>query len=221
MAFIFDMDGVVIGNTQLWEKEDRKFLTSLFGETILKKIGITRGKTIDTIYDEAVLLGFTMPKDAYHSLYDKHAISMYAHSQITEGIEILAQNLLSIGFVLGLVTSARKTWLDVVLPRITFKSNLSFILSMNEHLHLKSKPSGDMYKMAIKNLHATPQTTIILEDSNVGIQAAKEAHAYTIGFQAHIGKNYHQEGADAYAISTDAVFRLAKKFVQEIHATST
>lgn len=61
-------------------------------------------------------------------------------------------------------------------------------------------------------LGSTPQTTIILEDSNHGISAAKAAGAYIIGFQENLVPGYQQKGADVYAKDINEVIELVEQF---------
>ncbi|HVZ58260.1 MAG TPA: HAD family phosphatase [Patescibacteria group bacterium] len=212
-ALIFDMDGVLISG-KAWIEDDRKFLRSLFGEKIYAELGETRGKTIDMIYTMASELGFTMGKKEYYRLYDMHAARMYAKSSITGGLDRLVTFLLSNGFVLGIVTSARRTWLDAVLPRIAFIEDVSYVLCIDDRPDLQTKPAPDGYIDTMRHLSVLPENTIILEDSNTGILAAKASGAFTIGFSEHIEPGYQQVNADVYARNIDEVISIVNKFTE-------
>lgn len=66
----------------------------------------------------------------------------------------------------------------------------------------------------MKALEASPESTVILEDSNSGIKSAKASGAYTIGLKQNLVNGYIQEGADAYAETMadviDIVSRLSR-----------
>lgn len=198
-AFIFDMDGVVIDSERTWKRYGEPFYIKLFGKDIRKKIGETRGITASVVYERAVRYGFSMKKEKFFELLDKKIAFVYSKSKITDGINILAGKLSKLGFKLALVSSSRQNWIDLILPRIKFSKKLAGIISINDTPILRSKPFPDAYIKAIKDLGATSKKSIILEDSNMGIKAAKASGAFVIGFRQLLVPDYKQIGADMYA----------------------
>lgn len=211
-AFVFDMDGVLIGSENAWIPYQDQFSTTLFGKDIYKKIGSTIGISIDEIYKKAQQYGFSLNMDEYYRIYDEQAKIIYANALPTPNIDSLISNLKTKGFKLGLVSSSRRNWINLVLARLNIGNDFDFILSLNDRKDLKSKPQPDGYIEAINCLQATSKTTIILEDSNAGIQSAKSSGAYTIGFKAHLLPNYAQTGADIYAANVVDVISIVDKF---------
>lgn len=210
-AFIFDMDGVLIDSESSWVKYDTSFLLKMFGKDIADKIGVTVGLTVNTVYERAVSFGAVADKDKFIEMYDNQAHSIYSQSEITKDIDHLVAELDKLNFRLGLVSSSRQNWIDKVLPRLSFRDKLEHIISVNDRPDLKPKPAPDGYLEAIKELSATPRTTIILEDSNSGIKAAKASGAYVIGFRKNLVDGYEQEGADIYANDVHEVVDIVKK----------
>lgn len=212
-AFIFDMDGVLVDSENAWKQYGDGFLDDLLGKEIAQKIGDTIGMTVNTIYDKAVGYGFSMDKEKYFALYDEQASRMYVKAKITQGLDALVKTLLDHNFKLALVSSSRRTWIDYVLPRLSFSDKFDYILSLNDRPDLKPKPNPDGYMEAMGKLGASSKTTIILEDSNSGIQAAKASGAFTIGFKKNLVPLYVQRGADEYADSVNDIIRLISPFL--------
>lgn len=212
-AFIFDMDGVILDSENSWDKYGGNFLQNLLGKEITEKIGDTIGMTANTIYDIATKNGFSLNREEYFKLYDKKAAYVYSKSQLTPGIEKLVAKLISLGFKIGLVTSSRSIWANNVLPRLSFTDRINCFISINDRNDLRPKPAPDAYLEAIEKLGATPRSTIILEDSNSGIKAAKTSGAYTIGFRQNLVPGYVQEGADIYAENMGEVLSIVNKFL--------
>lgn len=198
-AFIFDMDGVIVNSEQAWVKYGSNFLKDLFGAEIAEKIGDPIGMTVSLVYEKATQNGFSMNKDKYLKIYDKQAAYIYSKANITEGVEKLAQTLLKSGYKIGLVSSSRLNWINHILPKLSFSKNFKHIISVNDRSDLKPKPNPDSYLETIAKLGASPKTTVILEDSNSGIKAAKSSGAFTIGFSQNLIPEYKQTGADIYA----------------------
>lgn len=206
------MDGVLIGSENAWIPYQDQFSTTLFGKDIYNKIGSTIGISIDEIYRKARQLGFSLSLDEYYRIYDEQVQLIYANAVPTPDIDKLINYLKTERFRLGLVSSSRRKWIDIVLGRLNIEGNFDLILSLNDRKDLGSKPHPDGYIEAMKYLHATSKTTIILEDSNAGIQSAKSSGAYTIGFKAHLLPSYVQTGADIYAANVSDVIKIVEKF---------
>lgn len=120
--------------------------------------------------------------------------------------------LKELNFRLGLVSSSPRKWIDYLLPRLSFSDKLEQIISLNERPDLKPKPEPDGYLEALDNLEADPQLSLILEDSNSGIQSAKASGAYVIAFRGNLVDGYSQKGADTYADTMDDVIKLVEAY---------
>ncbi len=198
-AFIFDMDGVLVNSEQTWHNQGKDFLQNLYSKQVIQKMGSTIGMTLDVEYETACKYGFRMGKEEYYKMYDNQAKIIYSKSKITPGLHKFILFLERNEFVLGIVSASRQAWIDLVLSRIPLRKKFSYILSINKRKDLRPKPHPDSYLEAIKVLNAIPETTIVLEDSNSGIQAARATGALTIGFREHLTPNYQQKGAHFYA----------------------
>lgn len=209
-AFIFDMDGVIIDSEKAWEKYASDFEEKLFGKELSKKIGDTIGVSVNSLYDKAKALGFKMQREEFQSIFDKTAFRMYDMANITAGIDALADFLIRNNFKLGLVSSSATSWISKVLQRLSFADKFESIISLNERFDLKPKPNPDGYIETIKNLEAQPSSTIILEDSNSGIAAAKASGAFVIAFTQNLIDDYEQVEADSKADNIEEVIEIVK-----------
>src|SRR3989344_1736076 len=198
-AFIFDMDGVLINSEPVWDELERMQLPKIFGQDVFTRMGSLMGLGVTDVIERAQSLGAVFEPIEYLKVADEMAEEVYARAPITKDVDVLAHKLLKVGFRLGLVTQSPQQWLDQVLPRLPFKDKLEVVIPLYEHPELKRKPHPDGYVSALATLDAEPQSSIVLEDSNLGIQSAKAARAYTIGFRGNLVDGYKQEGADAYA----------------------
>lgn len=209
-AFIFDMDGVIIDSEKAWEKYASDFEEKLFGKELSKKIGDTIGVSVNSLYDKAKALGFKMQREKFQNIFDKTAFRMYDMANITAGIDALADFLIKNNFKLGLVSSSATSWINKVLQRLSFADKFESIISLNNRLDLKPKPSPDAYIEVMKNLGSSPKSSIILEDSNSGIAAAKASGAFVIAFTQNLVKGYKQIDADSKADNMEEVIEIIK-----------
>jgi beta-phosphoglucomutase-like phosphatase (HAD superfamily) len=211
-AFIFDMDGVIIASEESWHQYLDGIWSELIGAETAAVFRFPVGMTPNSIYSEAIKHGSKCTEETFYKKFDEIAEKVYKESPFTGGIDELGNFLLSREYKIGLVSSSPKAWIDTVLERLTFGNKISAIVSLNDRPELKPKPHPGGYFETIDQLGATSETTIILEDSNSGIQAAKAAGAFTIGLTAHLLPAYTQHGADIYANNVEDIKQIVLDF---------
>jgi len=197
-AFIFDMDGVIVNSEPVWERYEQKFLPDLMGKgTYFKIKDQILGNSVSGIYEAVSKYGLKIEKKAFERIYDQYAEMVYEEAKITDGIKELINKLIAMNFKLGLVSSSRQYWIDLVINKLSSNNPFQCILSLDGE-NAKPKPSPEGYLKAIRILDSKPSLTMILEDSKRGVQAAKASSALTICLQEHLPKRYLPEGADLY-----------------------
>lgn len=209
-AFLFDMDGVIVDSERVWQMYGMDFARKLYGNKVFEKIGDTTGMSLDHEYGVAKANGFTMPLDEFYRIYDEQARKMYAKTHITPGLNTLIFGLKDLGFTTGIVSSSRRPWIQLVMDMIGDNSLFDYSISLNER-GLPSKPDPKGYLVAMEEIGVNVQTTIILEDSNSGIKAAKATDAFTIAFAPLLVPEYQQIPADAKANSFEEVLEIVKQ----------
>ncbi|MBW3538247.1 HAD family phosphatase [Candidatus Parcubacteria bacterium] len=172
-AFIFDLDGVLIDDEKIWETKKQKMYRDLFGDEITEKMGSTLGINMDGIYKLASTAGAKTDKESFLKAFYDLAQDIYQTAPIPVGLDKLATSLKELGYRMGIVSASPLDWITTVTKRLPFEEDIELIISLHERVDLKHKPAPDGYLEAIRILQASPKTTIILEDSNSGIKAAK------------------------------------------------
>ena len=213
-AFIFDMDGVLVDSEPNWSKFETPFFEKIFGTEIANTIGSAPGRGRDKVYEEAVSLGAVVDKEEYYRGFDEVAKLVYANSEITHGAAELIEVLIQRNIKIGLVTQSPNSWLQCVLPRLPSREKFESIICLSERPNLKQKPEADGYLASLDELGCNPKNSIVLEDSNYGIQSGKAAGCYVIGYRGNLLPGYEQTGADAYADTMDDVIKLVEQFTQ-------
>lgn len=210
-AFIFDMDGVVVDSESLWEKYEQIFLPKLIGKEIYLKIkGQVLGNSVSAIYALACNYGCEVDKDKFERVYDTYAEEVYKKAKITEGLELFIEELKLLKYKIGLVSSSRKYWITLVLNKLSKKSKFEFVLSLDSG-NTKPKPSPDGYVEAMRVLGSQPNSTVILEDSQRGVEAGKASGAFTICLKTYLPKEYSPEGADMYIKSFKELTNIVRR----------
>lgn len=211
-AFIFDMDGVMVASEHLWHKYLDEVWPELVGPEVAAVCRVPVGQTPISIHEEAVKHGSTVSQEVFLKKFDEIAKRVYEESPFTAGIEELGTFLLQKDYKIGIVSSSPKAWIDMVINKLSFHDRIAAITSINDRPELKPKPHPGSYIDIIDGLGASSNSTIILEDSNSGIQAAKAAGVYTIGYTAHLLPEYNQHGADVYANTSEEIIKIVEEF---------
>ncbi len=205
------MDGVLVDSEPMWHKLEQEYIPKIFGQEIFDQIGSLVGVGISDVVERAQALGSTVNAAEYALAADEMARRAYIESPITENIDTLAKTLDTLGYHLGVVTQSPQRWIDLVVPRLSFRDKIGVVISLYEHPDLKRKPSPDGYASASKQLNSLPENSMVLEDSNMGIAAGKAAGCFVIGYRGNLIPGYQQTGADAYANSMSAVVNIVEE----------
>lgn len=199
-AIIFDMDGVIAHSEKLWNEQEpaylRKILTKTSADLI---IGNTRGLSESLIYEWAKKLGFSGTRKTFYDGYDTLAQKIYAVCTITPGMDELLGELRKTGAPIGLVSSSPIDWIRIVLGRMKNSDAFRFIESVNAHPELRPKPAPDGYIAAMQALKVKPGDTLIIEDSQTGINAGIASGANVCCFALHVDKEKMPSGVTQYA----------------------
>lgn len=212
-AFIFDWDGVLIASERVWGEIEREAWPRLFGEDVAKRMPDLIGTGLKGVLDVAAALGATFEDKEIARAYETIARHVYARSELSPGTEALVENLVKNDLRLGIVTQSGRSWVADAVSRLPFRDKIEVVITLPEHLELKRKPAPDGFLEAFRVLNAEPKRSIILEDSNLGIEAAKASGAYVIGFRGNLVEGYEQTGADAYANTMEEVARIVEKHI--------
>lgn len=185
-AVIFDMDGVIAHSESLWNEKEPAYLRKILSEDAASQIiGKTRGLSESLIYERATSLGYTGTRQDFYEGYNVLAQTIYPVCTITAGIDDLFGELKRKGALLGLVSSSPMDWIRMVTNRLSNESALDFVESVNSHPELRPKPAPDGYLAAMKTLGVAPAETLIIEDSQTGVNAAIASGASICCFTLH------------------------------------
>ena len=218
-ACIFDFDGVVIESERYWEDVavKRRIYTEVYGIEIAEKLhNKTLGLNMDAIHKRATSYGSTATIQSFYNACDTQARIIYANAPLTNGLDVLLDELRIMNISLGIVSASPKLWIDIALKRLQQSSMFKTIISLHERSDLKHKPDPDGYLEAMKNLGVKPFETVIIEDSNTGIRSAKASGAFTIGLKQNLVPGYAIDGADVYIDTINE----AVKYMKEEYAES-
>ena len=179
-AFIFDVDGVLVDSEYQNYVSLRDSLKEVFNIDITldedKKLGpIPTFKKLEILKEK---YKFQVNEEQYlrfmelkFSLLLKEFSNVHVNQNIPEIFKFLKSKKAKI----GIVSNARKVYVEFVIDVLGSSEYVDYFVGNDSRF--KPKPFPDMYVHAMEVLGVSPSETLIFEDSDVGIAAARSANA--------------------------------------------
>ncbi|TXN75963.1 HAD family phosphatase [Methylobacterium sp. WL18] len=181
-AIIFDMDGVLI-DARDWHFEALNRALRLFGMEISRADHLTTFDGLPTRRKLELLTATeNLPKEL-HSFLNKLKQSytleiVNTRCRPTFAHEFALARLRARGVKLAVASNSVRASVAVMMDRANLTTHLEVMLS-NEDV-TKAKPDPEIYHAAMHRLDVLPHETLILEDNDHGIRAARASGAHLL-----------------------------------------
>lgn len=195
---IFDMDGVIVDTEPVHHFAYHKHFEQLKIEVTPEMYATFTGNSTKNVYQKL--------KDAFFLTEEVEALVQAKRSlfndafdekedlELLMGVHDLIQDLYNNGILLILASSASKVTIERVFRRFGLHKYFSHIVSGEDFP--KSKPHPAIFEKAAELSGMQKEECIVIEDSTNGIQAAKAAGLYCIGYRSENSKMQDLELAD-------------------------
>lgn len=175
---IFDWDGTIVENTDLWYVSLNKTLeefgmqaisldkfTTPIGHMTAQKLsalfGVPEGKRIEMI-------------DSWVNNYEE----LREHVKVVTGIKDFIAKLKKDGYKIGVVTGGGKERVRREIKEFKMNDFFSAIITRDEAVHDKPDPAG--LKLAAGKLNLNPEECVYIGDMDVDIMAAKNCGMFSV-----------------------------------------
>ncbi len=181
-AVVFDMDGVLI-DAREWHYEALNTALNHFGYSISRTDHIAR---FDGLPTREKLTCLTTERGLPHGLHGlindiKQAATVdlvYRECKPRFEHEYLLRELRSSGIKLGLASNSIRASIDLMLSRANIADYFDVILSNEDVRH--AKPAPDIYIEALRLLGSRAEETLVVEDNDHGVAAARAAGCHVL-----------------------------------------
>lgn len=179
---VFDLDGVLVDSCDLHYLALNTAIEQIAGKKyiISKKEHLNMYNGLNTTTKLQLLTTYkNLSPDLYNDINRfKQSITLEMFKHYTpdkEKIQLLTQ-LQNLGYILCCASNCKQASLHLILEKLGLHHFFSNILS-NEDV-INPKPAGDIYLKCIMSEHMSPNETLIIEDSFIGLSAAKRSGAH-------------------------------------------
>jgi beta-phosphoglucomutase len=195
---IFDMDGVIIDSEYLHRRAYYETFDSL-GLEVSKDLykSFTGSSTINAF--QKLVVHFNLKDDHYELLLKKRNlyVSYFENDptlQLVKGVEEIIKYLFNKGVTLILASSSAMENIDRVFNR--FNLNQYFTAKISGADLTASKPHPQIFEKAAILGNTPRENCIVIEDSDNGIRAAKDAGIFVFGYKNPMVEDQTLENAD-------------------------
>lgn len=98
--------------------------------------------------------------------------------ELMAGVTGTVKTLHARGFTLAITSSAVGASIDAILRRLELRGHFALIVDGGEVIHGKPDPEG--YLLTARKLGVQPEECVVIEDSHVGVLAAKRAGMFCV-----------------------------------------
>jgi beta-phosphoglucomutase family hydrolase len=195
-AVIFDLDGVIVESENAHvEAEQQTFLkygVRIAAEELHRYTGTTakvmfteliRKYKLNTTFEEM----FCQKENILFRLLEEDA-------KPTKGIIALLGKLESKRIKLAIGSGSTKKQIKYVLSKLSIARFFNSVVGAEDILH--SKPDPETFLRAANELDVNPSKCLVVEDSELGVEAAKRAHMKCLGYRNPNSGNQDLSKAD-------------------------
>lgn len=184
-GIIFDMDGVLIDSESLHYESTIKYLNGELGlayneEENREFLGRTDEYMFRVLKDR-----YDLPQSVSELIERRRDIYLellVGNVQLIEGIAELVARLKSAGYKLAVASSSLEKIIEVVVSEGKVQQHFDVIQS-GEYL-ANCKPHPEIFLVTAQKMQLAPESCAVIEDTAVGIQAAKAAGMFAIAYAA-------------------------------------
>ncbi len=132
-------------------------------------------RIVDDIREMRAHFGWREPEDELFARRQKHFDDLCANAPLAlmAGVRETVEALHERGYTFAITSSAVAASIDAILRRLNLRDAFSLIVDGSEVV--SGKPDPEAYLLTARKLNVEPHHCLVLEDSHVGVLAAKRA----------------------------------------------
>jgi beta-phosphoglucomutase len=196
-ACIFDMDGVLVDSGSHHRAAWHGLLEELGATPVSPDFWrLTIGRPAEEAMP--LVLGRSVPAhEARHFAYRKRQLYLQLARRSVQpvaGVQAFVADLVKRGVPRGVGTSATRRDVDRILRELGLRPHFDVVVSVEDVVW--GKPDPEVYVLTARRLRVPPPACLVLEDSLVGVEAARRAGMRVVGVAtAHDERELRHAGA--------------------------
>ena len=181
-ALIFDFDGLILDTEtpkfDVLQEIYVEYGTKLSIEKWGQIIGGSGAVEFDPVSDLEHLLGVDIPRQAILDRWRAKANALIASNPILPGVMDILDEAQERGLRLAIASSSPHEWVDAHLKRLGIFDRFEHIICGDDVT--RTKPSPELFLLALSKLNLSAEQAVIFEDSPNGVKAANAAGIFVV-----------------------------------------
>jgi HAD superfamily hydrolase (TIGR01509 family) len=128
-----------------------------------------------------------------------HDAELVAALAVLPGVEALVDAAHAAGVPCGLASNSPRSWVSGHIERLGLSARFEVVVTVDSVTN--PKPDPEPYLTAVAAMGATPATSVGLEDSMIGLTAARRAGLYTVAVPGPMSAHHDFGDADLVVAS--------------------
>jgi len=183
-AVIFDMDGVIIDSEPLYFKIQNELFNELGFSVLKSEYNTFIGAGMQLMW-EKLSSKFDLPFTVNKLISMNNKLIYRTFSELplltaTDGFHSFLKSLKESKIKTSVASSTSKRTINVILSRLNVIQEFDTIVSSEEVQ--QGKPEADIFLEAARRINVKPDNCLVIEDSSLGVQAARKAGMHCVGF---------------------------------------
>lgn len=196
-AVLLDMDGVMVDSEHQWKLLEVPFLTGLLGRwTDADHERIVGLSVVDLYGFLAREHGLKLSREEFLKRSEAQALEVYRERvALAPGLLEALEDWKANKVKLGVASSSHRRWIQIVLERFKLGGYFTAVVS-GDDVNGRTKPHPDIYLKAAAGVGAAPKDCVAVEDSSIGLTAAKAAGTRCVAYRSGTNESQDLSKAD-------------------------
>lgn len=195
-AVIFDMDGVIVDSEPMHIAAEKQVLLKYGVKITTDELRTYTGTTAEFEFTDLVRK-YKLDTTVEELFREKETILfklLEEKTQPIEGVIQLIKSLKNHGFKLGIASSGHRKLVDYFLQKLKIERFFDSVVCAEDIS--RSKPDPEIFLKSANALRVEPRECIVIEDSTLGVEAAKLAGTKCVGYRNPNSGNQNLSRAD-------------------------
>jgi HAD superfamily hydrolase (TIGR01509 family) len=182
---IFDLDGVIVDSLSFYLAIEKEVMASYGVILTDKMLWSYNGTTSRAMFSDLIRRNrLDVPVEKLMKEEELMILSRLDKKvRLIPGVKQLIQALSRAGMTLGVASSSPKSYVNRCLGDFRLEHYFDAVITSDDVTY--SKPHPEIFQRCCRELGARPGNTMVIEDAELGIAAARRARMRCIGFQSN------------------------------------
>jgi beta-phosphoglucomutase family hydrolase len=182
-AVIFDLDGVIVESENTHVEAEKQTLLKYGVQISTEELRRYTGTTAKLMFSELIKKYnlnttfeemFSEKEEIFFKLLEEDA-------KPTKGVVEFLEELKKRNIRLAVGSSSNKKLIDYVLNKLNIRHLFDCVVGAEDIVH--SKPNPEIFLKAAAKLGLSPAECLVIEDAELGVEAAKRARMKCVGYK--------------------------------------